>query len=63
MNKNQMRYEVIFSYGNVYITVYVIDEEGMNEEEIIMYAQVDMQKEGLGFDFEKLELVSCLLTR
>lgn len=58
-----MRYEVIFSYGDVYITVYIIDEEGMSEEEIVMYAQVDMQKEGLEFDFEKLELVSCLLTK
>ncbi len=41
--------------------VTVIDEEGMNEDEIVTEAQVNMQREGIQFDTEKLELVSCTL--
>jgi hypothetical protein len=64
MNKYQAKYEVTFSYGEeVVFSVIVINEEGMNEDEIVLEAQVTLQKEGIQFDAEKIELVSCLLVK
>lgn len=56
-------YEVVFTYGEVNLSVVVKDIEGMDEDGIVTEAQVIMQEEDLEFDTEKIELVSCLVIK
>ncbi|USL89394.1 hypothetical protein vBBceHLY2_00118 [Bacillus phage vB_BceH_LY2] len=43
------------------LEVVVIDEEGMNADEIFTEAQVNLQNEGIILDWEFLELENCTL--
>ncbi len=60
MSVSQVKYLVTFLYKeNKKLSVIVIDEEGMNEDEISLEAQINLQNEGHNLDWEQLEMVSC----
>ncbi|QFP93426.1 UNVERIFIED_ORG: hypothetical protein Xoosp15_161 [Xanthomonas phage Xoo-sp15] len=60
MSISQVKYLVTFLYKeNKKLSVIVIDEEGMNEDEISLEAQINLQNEGHNLDWGQLEMVSC----